>query len=208
MGCFYVQEKESRKTASAEFITLDDLVPQNHILRLIDKAIDISFIYDEVDGLYAAGEKGRSGIAPAALFKIIFIPYLFPQHEEGHKGNLGQFRDTDIFEHIFQHILSKAFNSGFVDASAVFIDDTHIKASANKHKSEKIKLTKPVPQYKSELDRVVGAARKKYGKKPFERSKDKPVGSEKTVSMIFPDSGMFVKGEHERQMAYVAKYCM
>lgn len=56
---------------------LYDLVPQNHILRLIYKAIDFSFIYDEVDGLYAAGEKERPGMAPVVLFKIIFIQYLF-----------------------------------------------------------------------------------------------------------------------------------
>ena len=43
-------------------ISLEKLVPENHILRAIDKAIDFSFIYEEVEGLYS--EKGRPGIDP------------------------------------------------------------------------------------------------------------------------------------------------
>ena len=50
-------------------------MPENHLLRAIDKAIDFSFIYEEVEGLYS--EKGRPGIDPVSLFKIVFIQYLF-----------------------------------------------------------------------------------------------------------------------------------
>ena len=57
-------------------ISLEKLVPENHILRAIDKAIDFSFIYEEeVEGLYS--DKGRPGIDPVSLFKIVFIQYLF-----------------------------------------------------------------------------------------------------------------------------------
>ena len=56
-------------------VSLDDLVPENHLLRIIDKAIDFNFIYDEVKNLYS--DKGRSGIDPVSLFKIVFIQYLF-----------------------------------------------------------------------------------------------------------------------------------
>ena len=40
-----------------------------------------------------------------------------------------RFKDTDVFEKIFEQILMEAVKSGFVDASAVFIDATHIKAT-------------------------------------------------------------------------------
>ena len=56
-------------------ISLEELVPQNHLLRIIDKAIDFNFIYDEVENLYS--DKGRLGIDPVSLFKIVFIQYLF-----------------------------------------------------------------------------------------------------------------------------------
>ncbi len=71
------KKKNRAKQHQMQFITLDDLVPADHILRLIDDAIDFSFIYDEVEGLYASGRDGRPGIDPVSLFKIIFIQYLF-----------------------------------------------------------------------------------------------------------------------------------
>lgn len=69
---------------------------------------------------------------------------------------------------------------------------------------ERITVSKSVPQYKSELDMEVDADRTQHGKKPLDRSNDKPRQTEKTISTTDPDCGMFVKGEHERQMAYVA----
>ena len=228
------KKKNREKQHQIQFITLDDLVPANHILRLIDEAIDFSFIYDEVEALYASGENGRPGIDPVSLFKIIFIQYLFgirsmrqtikeievntayrwfigydliepiPHFSTFSKNYTRRFKDTDIFEHIFQRILLEAVNSGFVDASAVFIDGTHIKASANKHKVQRMVVTKPVPQYKAELDQEIDADRSHNGKKTFDRTNDKNKQIERTVSTTDPDCGMFVKGEHERQMAYVA----
>ena len=46
-----------------------------------------------------------------------------------------RFEDSDIFERIFEHILLEAIRCKFVDATAVFIDATHIKASANRKKA-------------------------------------------------------------------------
>lgn len=36
-----------------KMISMDDLVPNNHLIRKIDKAIDLSFIYDKVKDLYS-----------------------------------------------------------------------------------------------------------------------------------------------------------
>ena len=47
-GVFMYKKKNRVKQHQMQFITLDDLVPSDHILRLIDDAIDFSFIYDEV----------------------------------------------------------------------------------------------------------------------------------------------------------------
>ena len=58
-------------------LSIDDLVPKNHILRDIDKAIDFSFIYDEVEGMYGDFDGGRPGIDPVSLFKIVMIQYIF-----------------------------------------------------------------------------------------------------------------------------------
>ena len=56
-------------------ISLDKLVPQNHIIRKIDNALDLSFIYDKVQHLYS--RIGKPSIDPVVLFKIIIIQYIF-----------------------------------------------------------------------------------------------------------------------------------
>ena len=38
-----------------QIVCIDDLVPQDHLLRIIDKAIDWSFIYDLVRDTYSDG---------------------------------------------------------------------------------------------------------------------------------------------------------
>ena len=174
-------------------ISLEKLVPENHILRAIDKVIDFSFIYEEVEGLYS--DKGRPGIDPVSLFKIVFIQYLFgirsmrqtireievnnayrwfigysltepvPHFSTFGKNYVRRFAGTDIFERIFKRILSEAQKSGYVDASAVFIDSTHIKACANKNKSKEVKVTKPIKQYQQELEAEINELRLADGKK-------------------------------------------
>ena len=98
------------------------------------------------------------------------------------KNYVRRFASTNIFERIFKRILAQAEKTGYVDASAVFIDSTHIKASANKHKSKEVKVTKPIKQYQLELEEVI-----------------------KKESTTDSECGLFVKGEHERCFAYSAQ---
>ena len=51
-----------------QFLCLEDLVPEHHLVRDIDRAINFSFIYDEAKGLYSEIEWGKPGIDPVCLF--------------------------------------------------------------------------------------------------------------------------------------------
>ena len=55
---------------------MDDMVPQNHMLRLIDKAINWNFIYELVEEKYSP-DNGRPSMDPVMLIKIPFIQYLY-----------------------------------------------------------------------------------------------------------------------------------
>ena len=55
--------------------TLDDLVPQDHLVRTLEATIDWKFIYPLVKSLYS--NFGRRSIDPVVLFKMIFINYTF-----------------------------------------------------------------------------------------------------------------------------------
>lgn len=233
----YVKKsRESQK--QIKFLCIEDLVPEDHLVRDIDRAIDFSFIYKKVKGLYSETEWGKPGIDPVCLFKIVFIQYLFgirsmrqtikeievnmayrwfigydigekiPHFSTFGKNYTRRFQDTTIFEEIFAHILKEAVRCGFIDASAVFMDATHIKASANKNKATKEVVEIQAKTYQKQLEEEITKDRAAHGKKPLKDhdNDDEPKPPEtKTIkqSTTDPQSGLFHKGEHEKCFAYI-----
>lgn len=68
--------KNPSQRKQTEFVTLDVLVPQEHLLRKIDAAIDFSKIYEFMDELYCE-DNGRPSIDPVVLFKIVLIQHIY-----------------------------------------------------------------------------------------------------------------------------------
>ena len=235
------RKKDRLGQREIKFVCLEDLVPQDHLLRKIEKSISFDFIYDEVKGMYSEVDWGKPGIDPVTLFKIVFIQYLFgirsmrqtireievnvayrwfigydlfekiPHFSTFGKNYSRRFQGTDIFERIFLRILEEAVKCGFVDASAIFIDGTHIKASANKRKNTKEEIVVSARNYQEQLNKEIDEDREMYGKKPIDRDDDSDgdgtsnAPATKTVTKSTTDSecGLFHKGEHEQQFAYV-----
>ena len=67
-----------RKEAQSEIevVMLEELVPQDHLLKKIDKYINFSFIRDLTRDLYCH-TNGRPAVDPVVLFKMLFIGYLY-----------------------------------------------------------------------------------------------------------------------------------
>ena len=68
-------KRQSEQQSKIELVSIGELVPKDHLLRNIDKAINFSFIYDKVKDLYCP-DNGRPAIDPVVLFKMLFIGYL------------------------------------------------------------------------------------------------------------------------------------
>ena len=68
--------KNQDRKGQLQVVSLDQLVPEDHILRKIDKYIDFSFIYDLVEEKYSP-DNGRPSLDPVMLIKIPMIEYLF-----------------------------------------------------------------------------------------------------------------------------------
>ena len=68
--------REHTTQQELEFVSIDSLVPKDHLLCKIDHTIDFNFIRDKVKDLYCA-DNGRPAIDPVVLFKMLFIGYLF-----------------------------------------------------------------------------------------------------------------------------------
>lgn len=59
-----------------EFVSLEQMVPQDHLLRQIDAAIDFNKVYEFVEDL-CCKDNGRPSIDPVVLFKIVLIQYIY-----------------------------------------------------------------------------------------------------------------------------------
>lgn len=229
-----------RKDARTEvsIIDIEALVPKDHLLRKIEKVMDYDWLYERLDPYYCH-TNGRPGTDPVVLIKMVLIQHLYgiPSLRQTYReinvnvayrwflgysllDKIPHFATVsytfckrfppELATEIFEHILNKAINHRMVDPGTIFIDGTHIKASANKKKFQKEQIKKTAKIYEEQLREEVNAERAKLGKKPIEEDDDEggstPGGgtTEKTVSTTDPDCGMFVKGEHERQFAYEA----
>lgn len=69
-------EKTGPEKTALEMVTLEQLVPADHLLRKIDTVIEFSFIYDLAAPLYCP-DNDRPALDPTVMFKALFIGYLF-----------------------------------------------------------------------------------------------------------------------------------
>ena len=236
-GVFCMEQWRRNARKEAVITDIEALVPKDHLLRKVDKIMDYEWLYERLEPYYCH-DNGRPGIDPVVLIKMVLIQHLFgiPSLRQTNReilvnlayrwflgyGLLDEIPHfatvsyafckrfpEELTSEIFEHILNKALNNRMVDPSTIFIDGTHIKASANKKKYQKEQVAKTAKVYAEQLRGEVNAEREKLGKKPIEDDDDNhgaPGGgtTEKAVSTTDPDAGMFVKGEHERQFAYEA----
>lgn len=228
-------EKARDLRGEIKIIDMETLVPADHLLRKIDKAIDFEQIYTIVEHLYSE-DNGRPSADPVVLVKMALLQHLYGirsmrrtveevEMNMAYRWFLHFNLDTpiphfatvsyafatrfpsEVFEAIFAWILEEAVTKGFVKAQVVFIDATHVKASANKHKKRKVLAQKTARIFDETLRAEIAADRAAHGKKPLkDRDDDEPGSGSKeiTVSTTDPESGIFHKGEHEVQFAYTA----
>ncbi len=237
-----------------ELVDTEGLVPENHLLRKIDAAVDWEQLYGKVVELYCE-ENGRPGVDPVVLFKMVLIQHIYglpslrrTAEEVGvnvaYRWFLGYTLNEETphfstvsynFKHrfteetigkIFVWIREEASEAGYLSPEAVFIDGTHIKASANIHNKIKKAVPEAAVRYQEELMAEVNADREAHGKPPFDGDDSEPPKPKKkkdntskeklarrkkaakqrevTCSTTDPDSGLFHKGEHRRCFAYEA----
>ncbi|MGM3189966.1 IS1182 family transposase [Dickeya dadantii subsp. dieffenbachiae] len=186
-----------------EMVTLEERVPEDHLVRHIDAAIDFEFIRDEVSHLYCA-DNGRPAIDPVRLIKMMLLGYLFgipserrlvkeiqvnvayrwflrmgltekvPDASTLSQNRLRRFNDSEVFQQIFDHIVAQALARGMASGRVLYTDSTHLKADANPRKAVNEVRPEGVSEYLEQLNAAVEADRKKHGKKPLPAVKEKP----------------------------------
>lgn len=236
--------KQTHKNDCIILSTLEELVPEEHLVRKLDNCIDFKFIEDLVKDLYSIG--GRPSIPPVVLFKLIFINIIFginsmrrtceeckvnvayrwflglsiyddiPNYSTWSQNYIRRYKDSEVFNQIFDTILNQVIEYGFVDMETVFGDGTHQKVNANKnkHKDVEVEIVKKV--YEDAMLEEINKDRIEHGKKPlkdiqkteimFDEETGEIIENVETKhikeSLTDPESGCFHKGEKEKCFAY------
>ncbi|WP_139378389.1 IS1182 family transposase [Mesobacillus jeotgali] len=211
----------------AEFVFIEDLVPEDHHLRKVDKYIDFSFIGEKVRPFYSENNGRPSD--PIMLFKMMFIGYFYgirserqlerevqtnvayrwflglkltdpvPDHSTISWNRRTRFKDTNIFQEIFDEIVLLAINHKMVGGRVLFTDSTHLKANANKHKFSREEVEVETREYIEELNRAVEEDRSSHGKKPLKEREEVTETKEIRKSTTDPDCG-FMSRENKQEM--------
>jgi len=218
--------------SSLEFVCINDLVPEEHLIRKIDKAIDFDFIHPLVKDYYCQ-DNGRPPIDPTRLFKILFIGYLFGIRSErqlmreitvnvAYRWFLGftltdkvpdastlsqnrrrRFNESDVYQQIFDEVVQQAMKKSLVSGKVLYTDSTHLKANANKNKHTKAEVEASTKSYLYELERAVNEDREQHGKKLLAPKKKEPETKAIKQSTTDADSGYMVRDNKPKGFFYL-----
>ena len=165
-----------------ELVNIEEMIPENHFLRVIEEHFDWNFIYDEVEKLYS--KLGRKSIDPVVLIKIHILKFLFnedslrktyeslnynilykwfigydinqkaPDHSTYSQNYRRKFckLEKDLLQTVFDKVIDLLIKWNCLDMTSVYIDSTHTKAYANKKKNHKEMVKIEAKRYQKELD--------------------------------------------------------
>ena len=139
-----------------------------------------------------------------------------PNYSTWSQNYIRRYKDSNVFNQIFDTILNQAIEYGFVDMETVFGDGTHQKANANKNKYKDVEVEIVKKVYEDAMLEEINEDRRKHGKKPLKDVQkteimfDEETGEIKEninikhikKSLTDPESGCFHKGEKEKCFAY------
>jgi len=183
------------------YITMEDIVPEGHMLRLINEHIDLGFIRDKVKHLYS--HTGRPSIDPEVLLRMLFIGYLYgitserrlceevkmhigyrwfvglsledkvPDHSTFSKNRHERFSKDDLFQEIFDEIVKQCIEKGLLTAKHLTVDSTYIKANASFKSLEPIVVDMNSRQYIEQIEKE-NPVEDEHGSSPWEPGEDYP----------------------------------
>ena len=143
--------------------SLEDHVPQDHLLRSIDRFVDLSGIREHLRPYYS--DTGRPSIDPELMIRMLLVGYCLgirserrlceevhlnlayrwfcrlgldgavPDHSTFSKNRHGRFRDSDLLRELFETTVARCIAEGLVGGEGFAVDASLIKADANRQRS-------------------------------------------------------------------------
>jgi len=213
--------------------SLEDVVPCDHFLRRLDKAINFDFIYNELKPYYCA-DNGKYSTDPVIIVKSLLIGFLYgidserrleqeltynvayrwflglsfdervPDHSTISQLRRRKFNDADLFRKLFAHVLGLCVDAGLVSGKLLLTDSSHVKANAGKKSKIKIEVERGMTEYFARLDAYEAEERERLGLPEITREAPKPKKLGQTKSVSDPDVGWMVRPGKPEGFHYLA----
>src|ERR1044072_6183559 len=140
--------------------SLERHVPGDHLLRSIDRFVDLGELRQELAPFYSS--IGRPSIDPELMIRMLIVGYCYgirserrlyeevhlnlayrwfcrlgldgdvPDHSTFSKNRHGRFRESNLFRRVFETVLQRCIREGLVGGEGFAIDASLIKADANR----------------------------------------------------------------------------
>jgi transposase len=157
-GLLIMMGHHTRSEGLFYYFRLEDQVPENHLLPLIDKHVSFDFVRKQLKDSYS--ETGRPSIDPELLLRILLIGYLYgirserklveelrmhlawrwftglsfdqeiPHHSTFSKNRHGRFQESKLFEQLFEQIVRQSVEVGLVQGKHLSVDGSFVEANA------------------------------------------------------------------------------
>jgi transposase len=142
--------------------SLEGHVPADHLLRAIDRFVELGELRLELASYYST--MGRPSVDPELMIRILIVGYCFgirserrlceevhlnlayrwfcrlgldgdvPDHSTFSKNRHGRFRQSDLLRRLFETVLRRCIDEGLVGGEGFAVDASLIKADANRQK--------------------------------------------------------------------------
>jgi transposase len=142
---------------------LDDHVPADHLLRRIDRFLDLESVRSALKPFYST--IGRPAVDPELMMRMLIVGYCMglrserrlceevhlnlayrwfcrlglegkvPDHSTFSRNRHGPFRQSDILRHLFETVVERCLMEGLVGGEGFAVDASLIAADANKQRS-------------------------------------------------------------------------
>src|ERR1044072_5470555 len=140
--------------------SLERHVPGDHLLRSIDRFVDLGELRQELAPFYSS--IGRPSIDPELMIRMLIVGYCYgirserrlyeevhlnlayrwfcrlgldgdvPDHSTFSKNRHGRFRESNLFRRVFETVLRRCIREGLVGGEGFAVDASLIKADANR----------------------------------------------------------------------------
>jgi transposase len=226
-GLLIMMGQHARSEALFYYFKLDEYIPENHLLRLIDKHLSFAFVRERLKDSYS--DIGRPSVDPELLLRILLIGYLYgitserklveelrmhlawrwftglgfdqevPHHSTFSKNRHERFHESKLFEELFAEIVKQCVEVGLVGGDHLSVDGSFVEANAAKESR--------VPrEHLEEVAQVNRRVRQYLVELEKQNPVEEPVHEQEQVSTTDPDSTYATKGGTPARLGYYDNY--